>query len=1211
MNKVLISNSIHVVLTVLPTEEQSSIKLRKVEISAQLPHALEFFFFFPPLRGESSGCPLSLTGKLAVAAASGDNRSGAARCLHSEGCCEGGIPHSHLARTHQPRASIPGAIFLSAGHLCERRCGDGPRPRSVSSVKLESHSPDKHNCTRCALCRTTRRIIEIISNPKVADRTTELPGVRQIYLVFHWLLGFKCRVRAVASCLSGLCDYGIAGYVLQCTRQQPDEAWLTSQPPSSFTHWRARQTYSRRKNILRIRTLGATRELAKSLDDGPRLYKYLSDPAASRVNLRQECFSHGQFHEASLACKFASHRGCESEHRVNIVIHSPSRALSSELGQHRGLCGVKSERESTLSANWDTALILHKAEKETSCIQKRNRSVHHQLHPTATGNCILIAHDMEGRPHEGESSGLALRYLAGLRQDAVICQSMTGDKHAKRYLHQLSVYKRKFSGTSIQIREPCIRCVTQNFAEAGATVAERLDCSPPSIPGRATPGFSRVGIVPDDAAGRRVFSGISRFSRPFNPALLYTHRISRPRFDAGIRAMMHCNKTSMPQLCHQGARDVQGQPGAACWNADEIRIKLESWKKRCLKYGTTSPPIVTTLTGRMPLKVLFKICAVWSRAGMDGENGRSLKKPVDQRHCPKSLYKYGDIPCGESPSYCTIDYDDIEERPLLSRLVKAVHDKVSTSEINLRKKSLPLRSYILMGALSRPVKLLDGRLKFKLVRKLTIVLSSIHGYLQLKTLAINEIFRKRPSTIYTVWFCKGEFGASAKCWGGFKLEISEMNTPTSLIVGGRAKFALLFGTRLNSTFEPASFFRWVLYSCETTPFLNELHVIGAHSCEAFIYRRRVTQDVSNKAWPNGKHVAKDHGIPVQLYTQYSLCGPNTERIAGDTSVTDGEMFSLYIHILLTALRLLVSRKPFRNANSQSAVSVAEHSLPYPLVDSVGSVASNPDAKISLVGNSPAASVIIRTLDSILIEWQKEKENGLVYQLLFLRECNYTPFTVTSHFYEALLKLYFQDIPPPLVCVKKCEETANRLYNLVPCFARLSEEASRYLPSASELVTTLLVTADALVIGVAVMQWLDHSHLTKANRVPFRAGSTPGFSHAAGRWVSSRISSFPSLAFRRFTIMNFLVGQPGHPRQFAPAPNLRSTAPGAGIEPRGCGLASPHLLPRGFPRRNFRQREASSRRGRTHPVAAVTQHSAARSPRSIATPVRSLLQRTDT
>ncbi|KAJ8870398.1 hypothetical protein PR048_029419 [Dryococelus australis] len=48
---------------------------------------------------------------------------------------------------------------------------------------------------------------------------------------------------------------------------------------------------------------------------------------------------------------------------------------------------------------------------------------------------------------------------------------------------------------------------------------------PSSIPGRVT-GFSHVGIVPDDAVGRWIFSGISRFPRLFIPVPLHTHHIS-------------------------------------------------------------------------------------------------------------------------------------------------------------------------------------------------------------------------------------------------------------------------------------------------------------------------------------------------------------------------------------------------------------------------------------------------------------------------------------------------------------------------------------------------------------------------------------------------------------------------------------------------------------------------------------------------------------
>ncbi|KAJ8879820.1 hypothetical protein PR048_020428 [Dryococelus australis] len=49
---------------------------------------------------------------------------------------------------------------------------------------------------------------------------------------------------------------------------------------------------------------------------------------------------------------------------------------------------------------------------------------------------------------------------------------------------------------------------------------------PGSISGGIAPGFSQLGIVRDDIAGRWVFSGISRFPRSFIFALLHTHRTS-------------------------------------------------------------------------------------------------------------------------------------------------------------------------------------------------------------------------------------------------------------------------------------------------------------------------------------------------------------------------------------------------------------------------------------------------------------------------------------------------------------------------------------------------------------------------------------------------------------------------------------------------------------------------------------------------------------
>ncbi|KAJ8887999.1 hypothetical protein PR048_007484 [Dryococelus australis] len=62
-----------------------------------------------------------------------------------------------------------------------------------------------------------------------------------------------------------------------------------------------------------------------------------------------------------------------------------------------------------------------------------------------------------------------------------------------------------------------------------------------------------------------------------------------------------------------------------------------------------------------------------------------------------------------------------------------------------------------------------------------------------------------------------------------------------------AEFALLLSSRLNSTalseLEPASVLHWLLHSCEATPLPTDLHVIGAHNCEVFIYWHRLTQGI--------------------------------------------------------------------------------------------------------------------------------------------------------------------------------------------------------------------------------------------------------------------------------------------------------------------------------------------------------------------------------
>ncbi|KAJ8897805.1 hypothetical protein PR048_003155 [Dryococelus australis] len=58
-------------------------------------------------------------------------------------------------------------------------------------------------------------------------------------------------------------------------------------------------------------------------------------------------------------------------------------------------------------------------------------------------------------------------------------------------------------------------------------LASHID-EPDSIPGGVAPGFSHVGIVPDNATGRQVSCSSSRFSRLWIPALLHTYLISPP-----------------------------------------------------------------------------------------------------------------------------------------------------------------------------------------------------------------------------------------------------------------------------------------------------------------------------------------------------------------------------------------------------------------------------------------------------------------------------------------------------------------------------------------------------------------------------------------------------------------------------------------------------------------------------------------------------------
>ncbi|KAJ8873696.1 hypothetical protein PR048_024528 [Dryococelus australis] len=72
----------------------------------------------------------------------------------------------------------------------------------------------------------------------------------------------------------------------------------------------------------------------------------------------------------------------------------------------------------------------------------------------------------------------------------------------------------------------------QRHCNNGTTLSPLLAShqgEPGSIPGRLTRGLSHVVVVPDDAAGRRVFSGVSRFVPPFHSGAAPHSPQSHPR----------------------------------------------------------------------------------------------------------------------------------------------------------------------------------------------------------------------------------------------------------------------------------------------------------------------------------------------------------------------------------------------------------------------------------------------------------------------------------------------------------------------------------------------------------------------------------------------------------------------------------------------------------------------------------------------------------
>ncbi|KAJ8897062.1 hypothetical protein PR048_002408 [Dryococelus australis] len=91
------------------------------------------------------------------------------------------------------------------------------------------------------------------------------------------------------------------------------------------------------------------------------------------------------------------------------------------------------------------------------------------------------------------------------------------------YLEFLSAFEAERCTTAKDDIATCIKFNRQNHGEGVMTALISNHSDTGSIPCGVALRFSHVGNVPDDAAGRSLFSGISRFPLSCFPALLHTH----------------------------------------------------------------------------------------------------------------------------------------------------------------------------------------------------------------------------------------------------------------------------------------------------------------------------------------------------------------------------------------------------------------------------------------------------------------------------------------------------------------------------------------------------------------------------------------------------------------------------------------------------------------------------------------------------------------
>ncbi|KAJ8893644.1 hypothetical protein PR048_006244 [Dryococelus australis] len=238
--------------------------------------------------------------------------------------------------------------------------------------------------------------------------------------------------------------------------------------------------------------------------------------------------------------------------------------------------------------------------------------------------------------------------------------------HCNRLLYQFVCLTLPSENSPQTVKPIRLRVLTRTASRGHGGLVGRLLTPHPgeqgSIPGRVAFGFPNVGIVPDDVAGRRYFSGIAPFPRREIPVLLHLHRLSSFRSAWPLRA------AQISPLDYAVSRALPRHATPVHWRRADLRSRDRPHSERRTAVASRKPRLSSLVPG--------------SRCVVDTNVECMFLGPltVHSQHTSHTKRLAG---------HCNF----------LQRQLKAVHDKVNTFEINPRKRSLLLPAYISTDAL--------------------------------------------------------------------------------------------------------------------------------------------------------------------------------------------------------------------------------------------------------------------------------------------------------------------------------------------------------------------------------------------------------------------------------------------------------------------------------------------------------------------------------